>query len=191
MKRLAELREPPVPGRTYLVPVVEDYPYFARRDDWPVIGPRHADGEFFNFPDPHYHVDPRFLTEGQARFIARRAYLPDKKDGSARRLDMVVGSYPLSSRGSEVPKGLPVLKPRRCRASTYGYAYSGNPAIRALNEAFEGRQAAICMRDGRKLCPHRKVDLSTFLPDDNGFVTCPLHGLRVQMGADPIGGAAA
>ena len=28
------------------------------------------------------------------------------------------------------------------------------------------------------ICPHRGADLSTFQPDKNGCVTCPLHGLQ-------------
>lgn len=29
-------------------------------------------------------------------------------------------------------------------------------------------------------CPNRKVDLSTLIPNEQGIVTCPLHGLHVD-----------
>ena len=29
-----------------------------------------------------------------------------------------------------------------------------------------------------RICPHRGADLSTFTPDADGCITCPLHGLK-------------
>jgi nitrite reductase/ring-hydroxylating ferredoxin subunit len=60
-------------------------------------------------------------------------------------------------------------------------------------EKFDARYGKIAepirAKGGRLLCPHRKVDLSNFPPDENGIVVCPLHGLRVRC-ANPSSGDA-
>ena len=173
---LSDLREPPVVGQFYMVPVIRDYRYFARVDVWPVIGPKHSDGEFIKFFDEHYHVDARFLTAAQERFVMNQR--------QAWSIEYVVGSSVLASRGHELPKGRPALARRKCRRSNYGYAFGHMDGIKALRDHY-GEPDAIALDDGRKLCPHRKADLTQFPTDRDGFVTCPLHGLRVRC-ARPI-----
>jgi hypothetical protein len=170
---LSDLREPPVVGRFYLVPVVRDYPYCGFKGEWPVIGPKHTDVEFIQFQHEHYHIDGRFLTAAQERWVTNYY--------SAQSLEWILGGLPLCHLGSVLPKGRPVLVRRKCRRASYGYAHSDKEAIRALH-AHYGEPDAIKLDDGRKLCPHRKADLTQFPPDAGGFVTCPLHGLRVQCG---------
>lgn len=41
---LSTLREPPVPGRYYMVPVI-DFIYCNREGQWPTLGPLHHDRE--------------------------------------------------------------------------------------------------------------------------------------------------
>ena len=173
VQRLADLREPPVPGRHYMVPVIRDYPYCGRVDTWPVIGPLHEDADFFRFPYPHYHVDGRFLTKAQVSSITRQRskYRPT--------VESILGASPLHHRGQPLPKGRPQLARRLCAAPAYGHAHQGQLAVIELNAHFSAPAAAIELADGRRLCPHRKVDLSQFPADADGLVTCPLHGLRV------------
>lgn len=169
--KLSDLREPPVVGQFYLVPVVRDYPYCGFTGEWPVIGPKHVDGEFIQFHLEHYHVDARFLTAAQEKRVTNSS--------SEWSIEGVVGSAPLCSRGSDLPKGRPVLARRKCRRDGYGYAHGDKEGIKALR-AHYGELDAIALDDGRKLCPHRKADLTQFPPDADGFVMCPLHGLRVR-----------
>lgn len=169
--KLSDLREPPVVGQFYLVPVVPSYPYCGIMGEWPVIGPKHVDGEFINFHLEHYHVDARFLTASQERRVTNYY--------SAYSIEGGVGRAPLCSRGSELPKGRPVLARRKCRRSGYGYAHGDKEGIKALR-AHYGEPDAVRLDDGRVLCPHRKADLTQFPTDADGFVTCPLHGLRVR-----------
>lgn len=88
---LSTLREPPVVGRFYMVPVIRDYPYNGIRRTWPVIGPKHTDADFFNLAEEHYHVDARFIPNGIAERLTRSAWW-SPGGGS---LDGVVGSFPL------------------------------------------------------------------------------------------------
>lgn len=177
---LSTLREPPVPGRFYMVPVISDSGKWFR-GEWPVIGPMHHDVDLFpHFPYNHYHIDLRFLTKAQARYIA----LHFGRGGSA--LD-AVGSHVLHLNAlgySHLPKGLPPLRKRKCQSSGYGYAHSQRDHVGALERQYGAPCKAITRPDGRKLCPHRKVDLSSFPPRPDGTVVCPLHGLTVQI-AEP------
>lgn len=170
------LREPPVPGRYYMVPAVF-FTWFGRETWWPVLGPMHTDAEHLQFPHRHYHIDARFVTARMARAL-----------GFYDEIDVASQSYPLAQRhGStdELPKGRPLLRRMRCRTNDYPYHHHGQPNIAGLRLAYgdEGpdrRAEPIRLADGRILCPHRKVDLSSFAPDGDGVVTCPLHGLMVQ-----------
>lgn len=183
---LADLREPPVPGRFYLVPVVRRYPWHGRVDDWPVIGPKHDDREHFNFPDVHYHLDPRFLTSAQEQFVRRQgarvgrsSYTPG---AAGDAVEYAVSGYPLSNRDWQLPPGRPELVRRRCRRASYTFGMFPERRVQSMRAALGDPAEPIRLADGRLLCPHRKVDLSQFPPDESGIVTCPLHGLRVRCG---------
>ena len=156
-----------------MVPVV-NYIYCGIAGDWPVIGPMHTDVEHFNFPHAHYHVDPRFLTEQQARRTAR--YLGHFYGSLAA----VTQAHVLYRLGEPHEKGRPILKRRKCRSADTPYVNGGKPAIQALRADYPDPAEPIRRADGRLLCPHRKADLSSLVPDEHGIVTCPLHGLRVD-----------
>jgi hypothetical protein len=172
IERLGDLRKPPVAGAYYLVPTV-DYLYFGRRSAWPVLGPKHTDVEIFNFPAAHYHVDARFLSLNQVRFLKSRAMVDD--------INFVVGRSPLNYRGLELPKGRPKLRVRKCRPPETAYLFSDQAPVQELRRLF-GEPEAIRLDDGRLLCPHRRAEITTLIRDAEGFVTCPLHGLRVNCG---------
>lgn len=173
---LADLREPPVVGRFYLVPVVPAEQWCGITGNLPVIGPSHTDVEHFNFRHRHYHVDARFLSASERAKISR--YSSMYREG--QDVDAAVGAWPLTNTaGGGVPRGLPKLARRRCTANAFAYRHGHQAAVQALRRDL-GEPDAILLKDGRKLCPHRKVDLSQFAPDADGFVTCPLHGLRVR-----------
>lgn len=175
---LSELREPPVAGRYYMVPVI-DYTYMAIPGQWPTLGPAHHDRGDIGFEPIHFHVDFRFLTADQARRINRGS--------SFYRAESIVANYPLNHRNIEIPRRAYLAK-RRCRVAGWKYT---PPTPPRWMPAFNARYGKVAeprrLADGRLLCPHRKVDLSTFVPDADGIVTCPLHGLRVRCGVPAHG----
>lgn len=166
---LSELREPPIVGKFYMVPVVRHYPYYGHIADWPVIGPLHSDEEFFNFPAAHYHVDIRFVSRAQMDWFATTGGLPS--------LANAVGTSPLYYRGAPLTR--PEMRRRKCQSVEACHAYQDKPAVRLFREHYGTAAAAIFTKDGRALCPHRKADLTQFPADDEGNVMCPLHGLTV------------
>lgn len=171
--QLSSLREPPEVGRFYLVPVIRDFKYMGRVDSWPVIGPAHTDNDILNFLHRHYHVDARFLTATQVKFI---------ENWSGHTVNGAVGRWPLHTRGVDLPRGRPNVARRKCRTADSNYVYGDNPVIQELRKAYGERVEPVRLSDGRVLCPHRKADLTQFPVDDDGIVTCPLHGLRVCVG---------
>ncbi len=183
---LADLREPPVIGRFYMVPVVDDYPYLSRWDQWPVLGPKHTDIAHFNFPDQHYHLDARFLTARQRQFLTRRGLPWSKTDPVAA----IVQASPLNYRGIPLPSGRPRLARRKCTGLCVPYIFADRTPVKAMRADYPSPAHPIRKPDGRLLCPHRKVNLSSFAPDADGNVTCPLHGLIVQCGLPQQGNPA-
>lgn len=173
---LSDLREPPIVGRYYMVPVVEAREWAGLSGLVPVFGPRHTDADHFAFPDPHYHVDIRFLTAREYRRISYSNY-------RSWSPEMVVAGLPLSNaRSGGVAKGRPALARKRCARPQPEYAAAREPAIQRFRDAV-GIGEAIVLKDGRKLCPHRRVDISAIPADADGLTTCPLHGMRVRCAA--------
>lgn len=64
IERIDQLDAPPVIGKFYMVPATRwKWNCTGRRKKWwPVVGPKHNDVEFFNFPHQHFHTDVRFLS---------------------------------------------------------------------------------------------------------------------------------
>lgn len=181
--RLVELREPPLVGRKYLVPFVRAY-WSGKEADWPVMGPAHTDREFFNFAHRHYHIDARFVS---GRMLRGTGYPVDDivqltqrfpLSGSMRR--QADGSYGPSA--DAIPTGRPQERSFQCMRVELPYHFGGEGPVQQLREKHGNRPCPpIELPDGRKLCPHRKVDLSNLLPNAEGVVTCPLHGLQVRV----------
>lgn len=187
---LSELREPPVVGSYYLVPVVR-HRWHNRLADWPVMGPMHTDREFFGFVHKHYHIDHRFLTEATAKWVRTKAFYRSRTGDSDKDLALICSGYPLAETPlyGKLAAGRPILARRRCHRPL-----TDTPLLRQMPEKVrqefrdhygdrgstaELAAPAIKLGDGRRLCPHRKVDLSSLAPDEQGVVTCPLHGLKV------------
>lgn len=183
---LSELREPPIVGQHYLVPVLRAYPWHRWVDDWPVFGPLHDDDEFFKFPHRHYHIDVRFVTAVQRKRMASAAFGHEMRSVSYAP-EFSAFAYPLNSRQKAVPAHRPPLVRLRCSQSDWKFGgFDNQGRIQAMRDALGDPAPAIVLADGRKLCPHRKADLSSLTPDEDGIVTCPLHGLRVQCGPTEI-----
>lgn len=172
VQKITELTEPPVLGHFYMVPTVE-YQYFRRVRCWPVFLPKHADAEFFNFADQHYHIDPRFLSERDFEYCcdSRRSPLARLQGSPLSRKGIRDGEY------VHIPHPAVVWRRRRCARLELPYVYARRPEIQALAQAYEGQQCK-----GSKagwICPHQHYAMGSLTPDAEGVITCPLHGLRI------------
>lgn len=187
---LHALAQPPEPGLWYRVPAMP-YRWHNMRACpellWPVIGPEHADVEHFNTPALHYHFDARFIGPRHLSSIKRSCF-PDR---IWHTLLATVIQGPTIGAGLRAHLTRPRLARMRCERQSVVYPHGDKSAVAALGSEFAGRQA----RRGRHgwICPHRAVPLGTHLPDADGIVTCPLHGLRIDaasgicLGPEPQG----
>jgi hypothetical protein len=172
LQRADRLKEPPIVGRWYLAPAIW-WPWGGERTTqhlyWPVMGAKHADADFFNFPREHYHVDRRFLTAKHILLAGRRFY--DRSEVLNK-----IAQTPLNHIAD--PKFIryrPELRRMRCSAAEIDWPFPDR--IHALVEAYSGRQ---CRRGSLGfVCPHRNFPLGSIAPVD-GVITCPLHGLRIN-----------
>lgn len=178
MQIVSELTTPPEVGKFYLVPAIL-MSRFALAPEvwWPVHGSRHQDAEFFQFPHEHYHVDPRFLSRQHLHQIGD---FMDRRGHGALERSYAQPVSPQFAAFPELKKPLPppTLRRMRCKRLMPDYPYAGQDAIHRINAAFAGR---VCKRGRLGLvCPHQQYPLGQQVPDADGIVTCPLHGLRIR-----------
>ncbi len=174
IQRITELSEPPIIGRYYLVPtVLHPWHWRSKPYPWPVFLPRHNDAQFLNFPDQHFHIDPRFVTD-----------LDYGRAGEWRWEETSIGTFqraPLArergalARAGEPPE--PIWRRRICRRTDEGYAHSDYPTVRKLHTHYAS-QTAPRNRHGW-VCPHQNYPTGSLTVTD-GVITCPLHGLRIR-----------
>ena len=167
------------PGKTYTTKCVRACLSTTSPPEWvPVIGPAHDDAEIIRFQDVHLHIDWRFLGPRQrAKIMALGGNAPH---------DIVItvvypnnGSGPIAMdkalRSGDTPKDS-FLKEKRKKYHGPFPPYPDDPPphwLPALSKAY--RDATLTPE---RACPHRGTDLSEAAPDDQGIITCPLHGLR-------------
>lgn len=171
LDRVTHVNGPLVKGKFYLVPTILARWLGQAPRPWPVIGTLHTDPKFFEFHEPHYHVDVRFVSQKWHTAAARTPI--------TRRYSQIYVPGP----NSPLLPG-PVFKRRKCihPRVLYRILDSNNEPfvpdqIRALRTAFAGQQ---CERGhGGWICPHRKASVGSISPID-GIITCPLHGLRID-----------
>ena len=186
LTRSDRLKEPPIVGSWYLVPAIlwnrniwgETLDSEKLLSDlqskgskwWPVWGIKHNDADHFNFPALHYHIDPRFLTKRQiAEFTNRwsdRTWLQNVQAAPLNHLHLKAGP----------PR--PVLRRMRCTIDHSEWGFGDRAAVISLNTAFVGKKCGSGKRG--LVCPHRHFPLGSVKSRD-GIVTCPLHGLRIDI----------
>lgn len=155
LARIGDLMAPPIVGQFYLVPTVHGR-WYGKVRNWTVMGELHQDVKFFAFDKWHYHLDRRFLLSDLHAYAMRA---------------------PLHSQ-PKCDLGPIVWRRRKCLSSGQEWSYGREMVCRKMQKAMAG---VACKSDGRGLiCPHRNYSLAQVIPDERGFLTCPLHGLRID-----------
>ena len=184
---VSEMKEPPVPGRFYYVPAV--FYYYLHISDkpawWPVLGPKHDDAEHLEFPWPHYHLDRRFMSESQMQRTGGKIS-PSQGDHNVAISPIL---QPIGDIGSYGTMPQPVLRRMKCQRAEIGFPDypEDNKKFKAFHASFIGKK---CPRDaeGHLICPHKGARLSSLVPNAEGIITCPLHGLLIDPATETVVG---
>lgn len=198
IERIEDLKQPPQVGKTYLVPVVR-YWWAGVLDEWPVLPSQHRD-PLLNFDVDHWHVDARFTTLAQDKLAAKKVQQMghpsiSKLHGeelfceSARSVALTYAGRPMPDTAQ--------WRPRKCRR-VYAKAYIRCPRTEGLLHAKFGPSPAAIVRGGVLRCPHQGAILDHIPLNEDGTITCPMHGMRVlpasklaraEVGADGVASA--
>ena len=162
---VSELADEPVLGRWYRVPcVLRKLSYSESHAEltwFPVIGPAHSDeGQ----AKEHYHYDYRFMPDMMLSAVGRRdlgAFTP------FFTATVATPSYPLPA-GAEGAR----LKRHRCFRRM-----PICPASLAIGLRLDAKYFNCALDPSQPVCLHRGIPLNG-LPQANGVVVCPGHGLR-------------
>lgn len=169
-QKTTELTKPPIVGEHYLVPCVKAYTA-NWADDWsedegtdgtvPVLGDFHDDKEIINFPEEHIHIDFRFISSREFKYLNAAGLIFGK----------VVSKKYITFQGYEYLN----WEVRRCNRRMPPFPHQ-NPELHWtwmpwLEDAYKDKQLT-CDR-----CPHRGMDLRSIPRDRQGNRTCPGHGL--------------
>jgi hypothetical protein len=159
----------PIVGQYYMVPAIW-YRFFEKVAWWPVLGSAHEDAELLRFPDIHYHHDWRFTPTNGYKKARETLY-------SLLTPDAQMFAWPLFQRGLPVPAET-TLKRFKCKRAIQMPEEVRSPErFGVVQKHFAGRPVAEGPRG--LICPHRGAPLHHISPDENGVVTCLLHGLRI------------
>ena len=153
---------------------------------WPVLpSPFHNDVEHLNFPAWHFHIDGRYLTDAQNKMALGRVFGMVRNDTQVFHpmyhtpltqflIPQPCGRYTERTAGGVTAYCRTILLPQ-FRPMPPPPNYSQYRSFRDLFNAYPNPVAV----DGR--CPHKGADLTGLPCNDDGTVTCPLHGLRVRV----------
>ena len=184
-------------GHRYRVPVVRGHWHgMLRAHVWPVIGPVHDDADHLDFPQRHWHLDGRFLSDWNWQTVGYHAArvlsgpriqvtgnfagLPMGWKGCAAIVllqhpagDHRMDSVPLP------PRRLPLRRQPPPELHRYYDRFTFQGRFTALQHAYRNHRLR------GPVCPHRGANLTGQPLDPDGCITCPLHGLRwhVRSGA--------
>lgn len=125
----------------------------------PILGPMHEDAEHINFPEPHWHVDWRFVAESNWRCMPESYAFGGRDRFAAARVVIAKNTGPI------------FRVQRRCRRGHVLFPRDLAGWMRGLEASMAG-QTARC-----GICPHRGVPLAG-APVIDGARVCPGHGLR-------------
>jgi hypothetical protein len=139
-------------GKLYSVPCVQvrqDYLFRTKFLEWiPVLPNLHDEIEIDGDPIKHYHADSRFINP------ELKSYLP-----------AIIETWLVST--ETTVKELPYFQDFTDKQPAYFPFLSGQYLVLKQNVTLK-----------KLVCPHQNYPLDECTPDENGTVTCPLHGLK-------------
>ena len=151
------------------------------KPEWtPVIGPPHDDLEHIGFKHQHFHVDSRFLGKRTQNRTAENQH-KNRKINLAFVLP-ISHVIPIGSKGKlklddkrleDFPEES-YMRTMKLKFKTECPEYNFKPPwLLSMEKAYRNARLSPDM-----MCPHRGADLNGMKTDENGLLTCPLHGLR-------------
>lgn len=167
-------------GRLYWVPTVYG-PLDNKMGIWPVLGPKHEDEEIIGFKWQHYHYDFRFFSGAQWDYVTRLLSRDGEFFGHGLPMSERLDCHPHIELG-------PVIYRRR-RYQRPMPEFPRKQAFKSWLPRLEAAYANATLKVSPTgdtqapglICPHRGASLRG-LPIVNGCITCPLHGLRWDVG---------
>ena len=145
-------------GNYYWVPCIQ-----YKKNLWlPICGPLHEDTQFLNFPDEHWHYDPRFLSDAA---MTRMEVL---NRGEKFILVHIANKAQALSQ-------IPQLKLRKCRRTMPDFPWEipiWQQRLARLEDAYRNHHINL----EKPICPHKGLPLLA-APNTQGIVVCSGHGL--------------
>lgn len=165
LKRLDELDGPPAIGKWYLVPHVKQAMVGCPEVSWevPVLGHAHADPEL-GVSVKHLHFDTRFLS----RALIKDLRIKHQVDTRVVPVEDGPSVYRISD-------GKVFLKRARCARlhTRWPELHTKSNMMTSWAKRYRGK----ALLKGH-ICPHRGFDVSNVVPDKDGNIVYPLHGLK-------------
>jgi len=153
------LQHTPVVGQVYMVPCVEPMDDSPIIDYWPVYSKAHEDKVLLGVDWHHYHVDVRFMSDEQIRYLTE----------SGLEEDVFITGIELKEYNKQM-----FHRPFICKRNMPEFPVKFTDATDALESKLPPLKISRkgnCMR-----CPHRNTPLNG-LPVRDNVVVCPAHGL--------------
>ena len=175
--------------------------WYKQETQWlPVIGSIHSDPKHVRADFMHIHVDYRFLSE-----TIRDSLLTAQKESNAIFNIHPVHSTPISyvwPTNLENPVSIDDNQladiPEKTWLDTRSMQYLGENQeyphhVVTWHQELSQAYAESSLINGT-ICPHQFTDLSGIVPNHQGVITCPLHGLqwcnrtkKIVMPTQPVG----
>lgn len=161
---IEDVKGEPVVGRFYRVRCVMNSGIW-----FPVLGPWHDDKEIIGFEQEHFHFDMRFATKRNLQhWRTHRSHVLDDEEFCQRSMARVVVLFTDEA-----------VMVRKCLRAQHDFPMrtldgNSNYMQAKLEQGYAGKRMTCAT------CPHRGFRLDQ-LPQKNGVVVCPGHGLAWNM----------
>ncbi len=153
------LQEPPEIGKNYIVPCIKGYRN-GKGILTPIVNEFAIDDDFLNADlTPHAHIDRRFCN---AEVIEHH---------SPKRVEDPLNLVMFNHEGYSLDKlneGIEYEEFKCVNSQNYITNHGKSTHLEKVNQ----HKTMTCRK-----CPHQGTDLSSFLPDEEGNLVCPAHGL--------------
>lgn len=152
----------PIVGKFYAVPAVRVTTWNSFRGWLPVVGPKHEDADFINFPWSHFHIDWRFAPGRMLVYC-----------GGWRGQDHAL-AWPVQCPDSYGKQVILEASLRRMKCKREAIRFPVERAEEKWLPALRDKYA--CAKLIKGVCPHRGIPVSA-MHRDGDVLTCPGHGL--------------